>query len=105
MNSGEILYSAGGNDECYTPAYGVEPILKYIPKGAVVWCPFDTKDSEFVKQISKTNKVIATHLRGGRTFSASSQRSTGTLSSQIRLLQESGKSLKGHSVLENRLHF
>lgn len=65
MNSGEILYSAGGNDECYTPAYGVEPILKYIPKGAVVWCPFDTKDSEFVKQISKTNKVIATHLRGG----------------------------------------
>ena len=68
MNSGEILYSAGGNDECYTPAYGVEPILKYIPKGAVVWCPFDTKDSEFVKQISKTNKVIATHLRGARLF-------------------------------------
>ena len=65
MNSGAILYSAGGNDECYTPAYGVEPILKYIPKGAVVWCPFDTKDSEFVKQISKTNKVIVTHLRGG----------------------------------------
>lgn len=68
MNSGEILYSAGGNDECYTPAYGVEPILKYIPKGAVVWCPFDTKDSEFVRQISKTNKVIATHLRGGQDF-------------------------------------
>jgi hypothetical protein len=68
MNSGEILYSAGGNDECYTPAYGVEPILKYIPKGAVVWCPFDTKDSEFVKKISKTNKVIATHLSKGQDF-------------------------------------
>lgn len=37
----EILYSAGNNDECYTPAYGVKPILKYIPKDWVVWCPFD----------------------------------------------------------------
>lgn len=41
MTSKDILYSKGKNDECYTPAYAVKPILKYIPKGAVVWCPFD----------------------------------------------------------------
>ena len=68
MNSGEILYSAGANDECYTPAYGVEPILKYIPDGAVVWCPFDTEESEFVKQISKTHKVIRSHIKDGQDF-------------------------------------
>ena len=68
MDSGEILYSAGNNDECYTPDYGVEPILKYIPKDAVVWCPFDTEESEFVKQISKTHKVIRSHIKDGQDF-------------------------------------
>lgn len=68
MNSNNILYSKGSNDECYTPAYGVEPILKYIPKGAIVWCPFDKSDSEFVKQISKTNKVVYTHIDNGQDF-------------------------------------
>ena len=28
----KVLYSRGKNDECYTPDYGVEPILKYIPE-------------------------------------------------------------------------
>lgn len=68
MKSNEILYSKGKNDECYTPDYGVKPILKYIPEGAVVWCPFDTKDSEFVKQISKEHKVIASHIWEGQDF-------------------------------------
>ena len=68
MTSKDILYNKGKNDECYTLDYGVKPILKYIPKDAVVWCPFDLPDSEFVKQISKTNKVIATHIREGQDF-------------------------------------
>ena len=62
------MYSTGNNDECYTPAYGVTPILKYIPKDAVVWCPFDTAESEFVRQISTQNKVIATHISQGIDF-------------------------------------
>ena len=49
LKSREILYSKGKNNECYTPRYGVLPILKYIPKGQTVWCPFDREDSEFVK--------------------------------------------------------
>lgn len=62
MTSKDVLYSNGKNDECITLPYAVKPILKYIPKGAVVWCPFDKEDSEFVKQISKTNKVIRSHI-------------------------------------------
>nr|DAV67741.1 MAG TPA: hypothetical protein [Caudoviricetes sp.] len=38
IESKKILYSKGKNDECMTPSYGVEPILKYIPQNAIVWC-------------------------------------------------------------------
>jgi hypothetical protein len=68
LDSGKLMYSEGNNDECYTPAYGVTPILKYIPKGATVWCPFDTPESEFVKQIGAQNLVIATHISKGYDF-------------------------------------
>lgn len=68
INSKEVLYSNGNNDECITLDYGVKPILKYIPEGWVVWCPFDKFDSEFVKQISKTNKVIYSHIDNGQDF-------------------------------------
>jgi hypothetical protein len=68
LDSGKLMYSSGNNDECYTPAYGVTPILKYIPKNVIVWCPFDTIDSEFVKQISKQNEVVFTHIQYGQDF-------------------------------------
>ena len=68
LDSGKLMYSVGNNDECYTPDYAVVPILKYIPKGATVWCPFDTDASEFVRLISKQNKVIKSHLDGGQDF-------------------------------------
>lgn len=68
MESKDILYSKGNNDECYTPNYAVLPILKYIPKDAIIWCPFDTEESEFVKEISKTNKVIFSHIENGQDF-------------------------------------
>ena len=68
IDSKELMYSKGNNDECYTPHYAVKPILKYIPKDAIVWCPFDTGESEFVKQISQQNKVIATHIDIGIDF-------------------------------------
>lgn len=57
------------NDEFYTPVYAIEPILKYIPENAVVWCPFDTEDSHFVKEIRKKGvKVLATHIDNGYDF-------------------------------------
>lgn len=47
---------------------GVYPILKYISKDWVVWCPFDTEESNFVKLISKQNKVIYSHISEGKDF-------------------------------------
>ena len=69
INSQKVLFSPGKNDECYTPSYGVFPILKYIPKTAVVWCPFDQECSKFVKLIRQNgNKVIASHIKDGKDF-------------------------------------
>ena len=68
MNSKELMYSGGNNDESYTLDYGVEPILEYIPKDAIVWCPFDTEESEFVKQISKQNPIVYSHIKYGQDF-------------------------------------
>ena len=52
MKSSNYLKKLYGNptDEKYTPGYGVLPIIKYIPEGKIVWCPFDTKHSEFVQK-------------------------------------------------------
>mgnify|MGYP003111522597 FL=1 len=68
IDSQKILYGKTGNDEAYTPDYGVEPILKYIPSQYVVWCPFDKEDSAFVRLIGKTNKVIFSHIENGQDF-------------------------------------
>jgi len=68
IDSQAVLYNKVGDDESYTFEYGVTPILKYIPEDAVVWCPFDKEHSEFVKQISKTNKVIFSHIDEGQDF-------------------------------------
>lgn len=68
LDSKKLMYSKGSNDECYTPGYGVSPILEFIPKGATVWCPFDTAESEFVKQISPQNEVVHSHISEGKDF-------------------------------------
>ena len=68
QGSKKLMYSSGNNDECYTPKYGVVPILEYIPEGKIVWCPFDTCESEFVKQISLKNKVVYSHIKEGQDF-------------------------------------
>ena len=69
IDSQAVLYSKGKNDECMTPDYGVKPIIKYIPKNWVIWCPFDTENSEFVKQIrANGNKVICSHIDNGQDF-------------------------------------
>jgi hypothetical protein len=68
IDSKELMYSSGNNDECYTPEYGVTPILKYIPKNVIVWCPFDKVESQFVQQIGKTNQIVMSHLDSGQDF-------------------------------------
>lgn len=57
------------NDEMYTPPILVEPILSYIPRRSVIWCPFDTEDSEFVKILQANgHKVLYSHIWDGRDF-------------------------------------
>ena len=68
LNEEPYQYSNGGNDECYTPLNAVKVIIPYLPLGVVIWCPFDTKDSEFVKELSKTHKVIFSHIKDGKDF-------------------------------------
>lgn len=61
--------AGSGNDEFYTPKYAVEPILKYLDTNSVVWCPFDTEQSNFVKMIKEKGiKVINSHLEMGIDF-------------------------------------
>jgi len=68
IDSKKLMYPKGNNDECYTPAYGVEPILEFIPEDIIVWCPFDDDNSEFVKQISKQNPVVYSHINEDKDF-------------------------------------
>lgn len=71
MRSNNILWSSGKNDECYTPAYAVIPLLKYLErfKGKTIWCPFDTADSEFVKVLTANGyTVVYSHLEYGQDF-------------------------------------
>ncbi len=72
INSQKILHDAGGyqnSDEHNTPEYAIKPILKFIPKDAVVWTPFDLPDSNFVTMIrANENKVICSHINEGEDF-------------------------------------
>jgi len=72
LNSQELLHKNGnylGSDEKFTPKYAVLPIVKFIPKGSVVWCPFDKKSSEFVKVLKLHGfKVKHSHIDKGKDF-------------------------------------
>lgn len=57
------------NDEFYTPPYAIYPLLKYIKKGSVVWCPFDTEKSWFVKLLRMYEcQVVFSHISTGEDF-------------------------------------
>lgn len=65
----QLLYSPGANDECYTPDYAVKPILPFVNPSDVIWCPFDTDESQFVKLLQANgNRVIASHITTGQDF-------------------------------------
>ena len=56
-------------DEVFTPFYAVEPLLKYIPKDKVIWCPFDEKWSAFYQTFSENGyKVIRSSIIEGQDF-------------------------------------
>jgi hypothetical protein len=49
---------ANKQDELYTPEILVTPILKYLNPNSYIWCPFDTKNSEFVQALFKAGHTV-----------------------------------------------
>jgi hypothetical protein len=85
MNNYSKFLSRSKYDEKYTPRYAVLPIIKYLPKDKVIWCPFDTKNSEFVIALKENGfEVVHSHIATGQDFSIISL-NIGILSFQIRL--------------------
>jgi hypothetical protein len=67
MKMDEVANS--GNDEFYTPAYAIYPLLKYLKPKSTIWCPFDTEQSLFVKIFRDNNhNVLVSHLENGEDF-------------------------------------
>ena len=65
----QIQYQFNKNDEYFTPAYAVYPIVKRLKSDSRVWCPFDTKDSEFVRVLVRHRfQVVYGHIRTGQDF-------------------------------------
>ncbi len=58
-------------DECFTPRYVVEPIVKYLKAKnfKVVWCPFDTPISQYARVLYREGfDVRVGHLNMGLDF-------------------------------------
>lgn len=52
LNKGYLTCDRTANgDEVYTPFYAVEPILEFLPKDKIIWCPFDEGWSAFVQML------------------------------------------------------
>lgn len=65
------VVAGSGNDEFYTPAYAITPLVKYLRFRGLnrVWCPFDTPESNFVKVLTLAGfDVVASHISEGVDF-------------------------------------
>lgn len=63
--------AGSGNDEFFTPKFAIKPLLKYIKPRSVIWCPFDTHESNYVKIFSENgHEVINGHIDDGEDFFA-----------------------------------
>lgn len=59
------------SNECYTPFYAVEPLLEFIPKDKVIWCPFDEDWSAFYQTFKEQGyQVIRSSLKDQQDFFA-----------------------------------
>jgi len=68
-NKAEMNGEINPNDEFYTPRYAIEPLMKYLKPKSIVWCPFDTEESNFVKMLREQgHDAICSHISDGRDF-------------------------------------
>jgi hypothetical protein len=68
-NKAEKEGNINPNDEFYTPDYAIIPLLKYIQPKSLIWCPFDTEESNFVKLLQKHGHTVNfSHIGNGIDF-------------------------------------
>lgn len=68
MNIG-YLSSDKEENEIYTPAYAVDPIIKYLPRNRTIWCPFSEEWSMFYKRLIEEGfDVVRSSLSEGQDF-------------------------------------
>lgn len=70
LNKGYLTCNkTASGDEVFTPFYAVNPLLKYIPRNKVIWCPFDEEWSAYYRLfIEEGYKVIRSSLNEGQDF-------------------------------------
>lgn len=70
MSKTNLKLKASKFDEVYTPSGVVESLRKHLPKTMkTVWCPFDTADSNIVKDLATSGyTVISSHIKDGKDF-------------------------------------
>jgi hypothetical protein len=67
--SNSAYYNLTEKDEYYTPALLVDVVLPFIKSNSVIWCPFDTNQSEFVKVLDGAGHLtIQSHIWQGFDF-------------------------------------
>lgn len=56
-------------DSMYTPYYAVDPLLEFIPKDKIIWCPFDEEWSAFYQAFKQGGyQVVRSSLAEGQDF-------------------------------------
>lgn len=70
MNIGYLTCNrTSSGDEVFTPFYAVEPLLEFLPKDKIIWCPFDEEWSAFFRLFTeKGYQVIRSSLRERQDF-------------------------------------
>lgn len=59
------------SDEYLTPAWAVEPVVKYLREAGAkkIWCPFDHSYSHYVRILRESGfEVICSHIDDGKNF-------------------------------------
>jgi hypothetical protein len=95
-NKREVTEKQNPNDEFYTPPYAIFPLIKYIKTGSNIWCPFDSKESNFVKLLSKNNNVVFSHIDEGTDFSYQKRQAERSILCPILLTLRKRKYLKNY---------
>lgn len=63
------LTSDKEDNELYTPYYAVDHIVKYLPKGKIIWLPFDEEWSAFNKRLTELGyRVVRSSLAEDQDF-------------------------------------